>query len=418
MAKAKPVGDESLRALMGSMRLATETKNNYLIRIRQYLKHVGMTADQFIADVKRHPKVFEKQFTEFLQDLQPKVSPSTMAIFRDSIKKLLEVNRINSIDWTYIKEYIPKHKKFGEDRAPTLEEVRKIVELANLRMKCVVLFLASSGARIGSVTWLRWRDIEEVELDGKKFARATIYRGEPEQYTTFVTPECYAYLMDYRKYRESLGEKVTPQSFVFVTEPNKRDPDPKNVRQVSVKTLKNQLGELLKTMGIRSTLERKRRYRNYEFKQAHGFRKFFKTRMEMSGVKPIITEMLMGHGIGVSASYMKPTEKELLEEYSKAIDNLTILGGTRGKEDIKNAFREQLMLVAGFKQEEVDKMDLNKITDEELQQTIRQKLLGMMANNGNKQRVVPINQVRELIHQGWEYVAQLPTGEAIVRLPL
>lgn len=35
-------------------------------------------------------------------------------------------------------------------------------------------------------------------------------------------------------------------------------------------------------------------------------------------------EILMGHDIGISKSYYKPSEQELLEDYVKAIDLLTI----------------------------------------------------------------------------------------------
>ncbi|HEY7573327.1 MAG TPA: hypothetical protein VH796_18355 [Nitrososphaeraceae archaeon] len=34
----------------------------------------------------------------------------------------------------------------------------------------------------------------------------------------------------------------------------------------------------------------------------------------------------MGHNIGVSASYYKPTEREVLEDYLKAVNVLTIVG--------------------------------------------------------------------------------------------
>jgi hypothetical protein len=34
----------------------------------------------------------------------------------------------------------------------------------------------------------------------------------------------------------------------------------------------------------------------------------------------------MGHHIGVSASYYKPTECEVMEDYLKAVDSLTING--------------------------------------------------------------------------------------------
>jgi hypothetical protein len=40
-----------------------------------------------------------------------------------------------------------------------------------------------------------------------------------------------------------------------------------------------------------------------------------------------------------------------------------------------------------------------------------------MANSGNRQRVFLAGEVRELIPQDREYVPQLPTGEAVLRLP-
>ena len=41
-------------------------------------------------------------------------------------------------------------------------------------------------------------------------------------------------------------------------------------------------------------------------------------------MKPINVKITMGHDIGVSASYYKPTENEVLQDYLKAVDTLTI----------------------------------------------------------------------------------------------
>jgi len=41
-------------------------------------------------------------------------------------------------------------------------------------------------------------------------------------------------------------------------------------------------------------------------------------------MKPINVEILMGHSVGISDSYYKPTETELLEDYLKSIDALTV----------------------------------------------------------------------------------------------
>jgi len=58
---------------------------------------------------------------------------------------------------------------------------------------------------------------------------------------------------------------------------------------------------------------------------AHGFRVFYKIRAERV-MRPINVEITMGHNIGLSASYYKPTEKEVLEDYLKAVDLLSING--------------------------------------------------------------------------------------------
>ena len=66
--------------------------------------------------------------------------------------------------------------------------------------------------------------------------------------------------------------------------------------------------------------EKKRRH---EFAIDHGFRKFFKTRAEQM-MRPINVEWLMGHSTGISDSYYRPTENELLEDYLKAVPLLTV----------------------------------------------------------------------------------------------
>jgi hypothetical protein len=41
-----------------------------------------------------------------------------------------------------------------------------------------------------------------------------------------------------------------------------------------------------------------------------------------------------------------------------------------------------------------------------------------MKNNGARQRVVPLGRVERYVREGWEFVAALPNGKAIVRLPV
>ena len=62
----------------------------------------------------------------------------------------------------------------------------------------------------------------------------------------------------------------------------------------------------------------------HESKRIHGFRNAFKTICENAGMKSINIELLLPHNIGVSASYYKPTEKDILQDYLMAVDFLKI----------------------------------------------------------------------------------------------
>lgn len=46
--------------------------------------------------------------------------------------------------------------------------------------------------------------------------------------------------------------------------------------------------------------------------------------MIAAGAKQVVKEMLIGHNTGLERSYYKPTDAELLAEYLKALDLLTI----------------------------------------------------------------------------------------------
>ena len=64
---------------------------------------------------------------------------------------------------------------------------------------------------------------------------------------------------------------------------------------------------------------------------SHGFRKFFTTQLVNSNVNPEIREMLLGHKIGLASAYYRPTEKDMLNEYMKAVPLLTISNEERLK---------------------------------------------------------------------------------------
>lgn len=56
----------------------------------------------------------------------------------------------------------------------------------------------------------------------------------------------------------------------------------------------------------------------------HGLRKYVTTQFINSKLDPEKREMLLGHKIGLTGAYYRPSEDDLLQEYLKAVNNLTI----------------------------------------------------------------------------------------------
>ncbi|SRR6266516_267328 len=133
------------------------------------------------------------------------------------------------------------------------------------------------------------------------------------------------------EFRASFGEEITGQSWVLRNTWQKVKPRyshriglakyPKQFKSTGIKTL---VGRALQIQGIRSKLDLMNGEKNHDWKTLHGFRKFFKTQTERV-MKSLNVEILMGHDIGLANSYYKPSEQELLDDYIKAIDLLTIL---------------------------------------------------------------------------------------------
>ena len=198
--------------------------------------------------------------------------------------------------------------------------------------------MVSGGFRIGAWDYLKWKHItpltnEEGEIIA---AKMTIYAGEPEEYYCFITTEALNSLKSWMDFRHSSGEEINGESWLMrdlwsTTKFNKKGSSynyglvkyPKKLKVTGVKSL---IERVLRAQRLAMPLPQgvKRR----EWKSGHGYCKFFKTRAEQV-MRPANVELLSGRDIGVSGSYYKPTQKELFEDYLKAVDLLTINEDTK-----------------------------------------------------------------------------------------
>ena len=224
---------------------------------------------------------------------------------------------------------MPRVRKFANDRAPTIEQIRIIIEYPDRRIRAIVCTMASSGIRVGAWDYLKFKHIVSLETDGRIVAaKLIVYSGEDDEYFTFISSELYLELEKWKQYRIQSGERVTGESWVMRNIWNTKKgytrglvSAPEKLKSEGVKRL---IEDALWTQGLRSKLDSSKK--RHEFQTDHGFRKFFKTRCQLSKVNSLHIEMLMNHSIGISDSYMKPTDDDLLKDYLNAVDSLTING--------------------------------------------------------------------------------------------
>lgn len=284
------------------------------------------------------------------------VSESTLPNYYKPIKLLCEMNDI-VLNWRKITRGLPKGRSYAMDRAPTVEEMRKLMEYPDRRVKPIVLVMASSGIRLGAWEDLKWGHIEPIYRGGRLVAaRMTVYAGDPEQYTTFMTPEAFNALKEWMEFREQHGEKITTDSWVMRNLWNTSEergaafPPPKKLKSSGVKRL---VERALWAQGLRKPLKEGRR--RHEFQTDHGFRKFFKTACEKA-MKSLHVEILMGHSVGLADSYYRVTEEELLESYLKAVPHLTILEPVEGQEESIEELKKRVKELEEWRAKEIAAM--------------------------------------------------------------
>ena len=74
-----------------------------------------------------------------------------------AVKLFLEMNRV-TLSWKIIRRGDPTGNRAADDRGPNLEELQRLVEYPDPRIKSLVYTMASSGIRLGAWDFLRWTE--------------------------------------------------------------------------------------------------------------------------------------------------------------------------------------------------------------------------------------------------------------------
>ena len=204
------------------------TRDYYLRRLRIFFNYINLEHDRtmeercnYFADkgTKNSNWAFNciVRFLQYQKERveREEITGATLRNFIKAIKLFCEMSDI-SIHWKKITRGLPKIRRYADDRAPTIDEIQQLCEYPDRRIKGIVYTMASSGIRLGAWDYLRWRDIQPIESQGKIIAaKIIVYAGDDEEYFSFITPEAYHELQKWMQYRQESGEEIHENSWVM-----------------------------------------------------------------------------------------------------------------------------------------------------------------------------------------------------------
>jgi integrase len=394
-----------------------------------YLRTLGLfcelnnTDPQKIVNMaKESPRKFKEDFMDFVRSLEKQGKAGSYIVrFKKTLKSWLKFNDIDlKLDVKIKGEY--ESPRIANERVPSKEELAIIIRKASTRGRVAIALMAFSGLRPESLgnydgtDGIRLGDLKELNLDTLEFektptiliVRSSLSKAK-HQYFTFIPEEGITYIKEYLMERKSKGEKFTYDTPLLIFEG---------------KGVKSHI--MLRTQLI--TRDIREAIRNADLNmRPYVLRGYFATALDIAESKGLISHpwrmFIMGHKGDIEARYSTnkrlPPDmiEEMREAYNKCIKYIETLVREPGVNDAKIFFMKQLLLAVGFKEDDIEKIDLEHISDEDFQKILRDRVVGAMTKNGNKQKVISINDVEKFIEQGYEVVTNLGNGKIVIKLP-
>jgi integrase len=124
-----------------------QTRIKYSSYFRKYLEITGISNPL----AEKDSRVIERQIIDFI--IKMKKEGKSHGAIHNYVSMILSFYKINDVilNATKISRFMPEQRKVKKDRGYTHEEISKMLEIADERMRVVILLLASAGMRIGAI---------------------------------------------------------------------------------------------------------------------------------------------------------------------------------------------------------------------------------------------------------------------------
>ena len=442
---------EQFRELMKDENLKRWYNNNskgsliladiYLRSLGRFCDSVKMTPAQYVRLSKRRMEEVAQGFTDQLES-SGRYSPGYVGSYLKAIKSWATWNR-KPIE-RKIKIGNPnKRPTLENERVPTQEELGKALysDTTPLRTRASIALIAFSGLRLETqgnylgLDGLRVRDMPDFEIkDGtvafKRTPAMIVVREElsksRKRYFTFMCEEGCEILKEYLERRIEERETIGPDTGLIITSRTQSRRSASLMKSHDTKDT----SPFIRTVKIGDDIRRAMRAVGLPWRP-YVWRSYFDTNLMLAESKGMVSHAYQQFWMGlvgdIESEYTvrKNTLPDtVLENMRSAYEKASDLLQTRKKTSdviseakLKNALKEQLMMLAGYSKEELSKMDLSSLSNEDFQEAVRRKLAGMMNGNGSRQKVVLADSIEQFIGEGWEFVSSLPNGKVVLKLP-
>jgi integrase len=201
------------------------TKAAYTFALQKYMKYLKIDNPDDLLKYQDNPKFIQNQIIDYLIYLKnPPLSLryATRSQYLAAIMTYYDLNEV-ILNKKKIYRYLGEEEKPIENRGYTREEIAKMLEVCDERVKALILLLASTGVRIRAIVDLKLEDL--TSIPNHDIYRVKVYSDSKQSYPVFITPEASKAINTYLGYRERYGEKLIPKSPLFRDQFDRNDPD-------------------------------------------------------------------------------------------------------------------------------------------------------------------------------------------------
>jgi integrase len=425
---------------------AETTKRGQLRQLERFLRKLGMSEGELLK-AARDPERIRKIADGFVRsERKAGRRPAYALAVWYGVKSFLSSAGVPVPYSPVLTSRDTEPVDLGSRRVPTPEELRRLVDSVSLRNRAIVLFIASSGVRIGVIATevgsdgrsdgLRLENLPDLDLTKGTFAAKPALVLVPPRlskngkaYVTFLSTEAATVLEGCLDQRLRSGEKFELKTPVFVPDPRGVDREARTAegfRTLNHNGLSTSVSEWFAAVapkGVSWT--------------AHTLRAWCSSRLESAESQGLISrtrrEFFLGHSLGVDGTYnlSRPlsadAREELRKSYARVESFLSVIAPS--KEDSRSELVRSL--ATAIEQATGGKTD-GSLRGEDLVRALRDALgAGAVPKPAeavavpvaavdppkrpNEERSIGADLVGRYLESGWSFRSPLNSHLAVVR---